>query len=423
MRSSTAARVPGSPQDEGASHDAPIKSPFGPAIQSASIVVRLGRFDLLPAERLLLKDGASVSIGGRALDILIALSERPAELVGKADLIARVWPNRTVEEGNLRFHVAVLRKVLSAGCDDSRVICTVPGRGYQLVAETSFSVATQGLTVPSAAVIGARPTPVSSVGKGGLALISSRAACPQPGGVSGLHGDSRGLAEARTMPGVSERDNVLLFGPFELNRKARVLKKHGAPICLGGRALDLLIALIERPYEVVTKHELTDKVWPDRVVAEGNLRFQLSALRKALEDGKAGNRYITNVPGRGYCFVARVTPTDRGGAMPLSGLGDQACLGAPAARTANYQRMSIAAFTASGRTTVTRAMEDALAAAHSASLGSSGDPQIALKTIASAMGLDMDATRSLAALFVSLRERPRVPVPGGGEHLAAVTAA
>ncbi|MEJ1975659.1 MAG: winged helix-turn-helix domain-containing protein [Acetobacteraceae bacterium] len=273
-------------------------------------------------------------LGGRALDILIALSERPGELVCKADLIARVWPNRTVEEGNLRFHVAVLRKALSAGCDDSRVICTVPGRGYQLVAETSFAIATQGLTPSSVAACHAQPAPVSDIGKGALSLIGSRALCAQSAGFSGEPGNNHGPVEAQTSPGVKERDKVLLFGPFELSRKTRVLKKHGAPICLGGRALDLLIALIERPYEVVTKHELTDKVWPDRVVAEGNLRFQLSALRKALEDGKAGNRYITNVPGRGYCFVARVTPTDRGGAMPLSGLGDQACLGAPAARTA-----------------------------------------------------------------------------------------
>jgi DNA-binding winged helix-turn-helix (wHTH) protein len=97
-----------------------------------------------------------------------------------------------------------------------------------------------------------------------------------------------------------EPKDVLSFGPFSLFVAARLLKKGDEPIPLGGRALDILIALAERPGEIVTRHALISTVWPDVTVEEANLRFQMAALRKALGDGRDGARYISNVTGRGY---------------------------------------------------------------------------------------------------------------------------
>jgi predicted ATPase/DNA-binding winged helix-turn-helix (wHTH) protein len=99
----------------------------------------------------------------------------------------------------------------------------------------------------------------------------------------------------------------VLFDPFELNVTERSLKKADHVIPLGGRAFDILLALVDRPGEVVSKGELFAKVWPDVTVEEGSLRVHLSMLRKALADGGCGRRYIENVKGRGYCFVAPVT--------------------------------------------------------------------------------------------------------------------
>jgi len=101
--------------------------------------------------------------------------------------------------------------------------------------------------------------------------------------------------------------DVICFGPFRLSTTERVLEKKGIPIRLGSRALDILIALVERPAEVVTKKELFARVWPDLVVDEGNLRYHVSALRKALGEGGSGTRYVTNVSGRGYCFVVPIS--------------------------------------------------------------------------------------------------------------------
>src|ERR1700726_3855754 len=104
-----------------------------------------------------------------------------------------------------------------------------------------------------------------------------------------------------------ETMDVLSFGPFSLVAAEGLLKKGAEPIPLGDRALDILIALAERPGEVVTRKELISTVWPDVTVEEANLRFQMAALRKALGDGRGGARYVSNVAGRGYCFLASVT--------------------------------------------------------------------------------------------------------------------
>src|SRR5258708_29814239 len=98
----------------------------------------------------------------------------------------------------------------------------------------------------------------------------------------------------------------LRFGPFELNVAERSLKKANQVLPLGGRAYDILIALLEKAGEVVPKAELIEKAWPDVTVEEGSLRVHLSALRKALGAGQFGNRYIASIQGHGYSFIAPV---------------------------------------------------------------------------------------------------------------------
>ena len=79
---------------------------------------------------------------------------------------------------------------------------------------------------------------------------------------------------------------VISFGAFSLIASERLLTKSGAPIELGSRALDILIVLLSRPNEVMSKNELLAQVWPDITVEEGSLRFHMTYLRKALGDGK-----------------------------------------------------------------------------------------------------------------------------------------
>ena len=100
---------------------------------------------------------------------------------------------------------------------------------------------------------------------------------------------------------------VVSFGPFRIIVHERRLERGGVPIQIGSRAFDLLCLLIDRPGEVISKRELLAKAWPDLSVDESSLRFHIAQLRRALGDSQGdGERYVTNVPGRGYCFVARL---------------------------------------------------------------------------------------------------------------------
>src|SRR5258708_31246535 len=115
----------------------------------------------------------------------------------------------------------------------------------------------------------------------------------------------------------NETKDELSFGPFQLLVRGRLLTKEGTAVDLGARTLDLLIALISSPNEVVSKKDLMSRVWPDVIVEEGSLRFHMNGLRKALGDGKDGARYIATLPGRGYCFVAPLSrPGGARGAAP-----------------------------------------------------------------------------------------------------------
>ena len=107
---------------------------FGQSFPAAAPAITFGPFRLLPAQRLLLEAGKPVRLGSRALDILMALVERVGQVVGKDELMSRVWPNTFVESGNLKVHVAALRKMLGDGRPGQRYVVNVHGRGYVFVA-------------------------------------------------------------------------------------------------------------------------------------------------------------------------------------------------------------------------------------------------------------------------------------------------
>ena len=101
------------------------------------------------------------------------------------------------------------------------------------------------------------------------------------------------------------------FGPFRLLPTQFLLLEDEKPVSIGSRALEILTVLLERPGELVSKQELMARVWPNVFVEPANLTVHMSALRRTLRDGRDGNRFIINVPGRGYSFVASVAVAGR----------------------------------------------------------------------------------------------------------------
>ena len=226
-----------------------------------------------------------------------------------------------------------------------------------------------------------------------------------------------------------------LFGPFELNVAERSLRKAEEIVPLGGRAFDILMALIERAGEVVTKGELIAKAWPDVTVEEGSLRVHLSVLRKALGDGRFGNKYISNVQGRGYCFVAPVTrrPEKEDNAPAFAGLSNlPSALGRMVGRDDAAREIRIRLRTERlvtilgaggiGKTTIAVAVGHAALADFSdavflVDLSTLKDKEQVFGAVISALGADPRFIDPGEALLKILRARKALIILDGCEHL------
>src|SRR5262245_13324586 len=120
------------------------------------------------------------------------------------------------------------------------------------------------------------------------------------------------------MSGQREPLGAVEFGRFKVVPHRRELIVDGAPIALGNRAFDALLALIEADGAVLDKDELLCRIWPDRVVEENNLQAQISALRKAFGVDRG---LIRTVAGRGYQFTGEIrAAADRPRSAPASNL-------------------------------------------------------------------------------------------------------
>ena len=109
------------------------------------------------------------------------------------------------------------------------------------------------------------------------------------------------------------------FGPFLIDIAERTLRRDGETVPLTPKAFDVLVALIEKPGQLISKEELLQKVWPDTFVERSNLSYNVFALRKALGDTAERSVYVETVPKKGYRFRARVaTATPPGNAQPTS---------------------------------------------------------------------------------------------------------
>jgi predicted ATPase/DNA-binding winged helix-turn-helix (wHTH) protein len=243
----------------------------------------------------------------------------------------------------------------------------------------------------------------------------------------------------------SRPEDVLSFGPFSLFAAARLVKKADEPIPLGGRALDILITLMERAGEVVAHRELISTVWPDVTVEEVNLRYQMSALRKALGDGRDGARYVSNIARRGYCFVAPITRSTTARTVPVIAIattegakklpprltrmvGRDDVVRSLAEQLQMRRFVSIVGPGGIGKTTV------AISVAHTLidrfhdtvffiDLATLTDPQLVATAVASALGLIVRTQDPLVSLLAFIGDKKILLVLDNCEHVIGVEAA
>lgn len=188
------------------------------------------------------------------------------------------------------------------------------------------------------------------------------------------------------------------FGPFLLLPHRQQLLKNNVPITLGGRAMELLGAMVGQPGVLLSKQELLTRAWPNAFVEECNLRAQMVAIRRLLAEHDPGTDYIVTVPGRGYRFVipvavctfepdAREATPALGGALELFGI--DSLLSRLLGTLATQRLLTLCGPAGAGKTAVAQALGRAL----SDSLGG----RIYLVDVGEAAGAEVPARLTLRA--------------------------
>jgi predicted ATPase/DNA-binding winged helix-turn-helix (wHTH) protein len=231
------------------------------------------------------------------------------------------------------------------------------------------------------------------------------------------------------------RGNIASFGPFRLRMTERLLEKDGTAQKIGSRALDILMVLLEHAPAVVSKSELIRRVWGKLVVDEVSLRFNIAALRKRLRAGDAPVRYISNIPGRGYCFTGTVSWAETPGTPgkvrtsaaqlprePLLMVGRDDAVRELTTLLKKQRFVSIVGAGGIGKTTIAltlahRMLADFEGAVHLLDLGAVDDPRLLESLLASKLGLVAVSERPLPIILTFLREQRMLLVFDSCEHL------
>lgn len=251
----------------------------------------------------------------------------------------------------------------------------------------------------------------------------------------GPEADFRAGRETRHAAPLDEPAELCLtFGPFHLYPRRRLLFEADRPLYLGSRALDILIALLERPGELVSKQELTARIWPDIIVEDSNLKVQVAALRRALRDCRAGNRYICTVIGRGYCFVAPLgrsyhpvpTAARQGSpAPPMPATCGRELLHRLAAQISSQQFVTVVGAADIGQRAAAAAalMGGGPHSIQFVDLAELSDPLMLPNAIAAAIGRDVNACDPLGGVAEILADRKMLLVLDRCRHVIGAVAA
>ena len=251
------------------------------------------------------------------------------------------------------------------------------------------------------------------------------------------------MSSTSSKPVDGSATRVISFGPFSLLPDQRQLLEVDKLLNIGSRAFDILLALVERPGELISKEELMARVWPNVYVEPANLTVHVAALRRVLGDGREGHRYLVNIPGRGYRFVAPVSLEDRKAPRPpqqpvqrhLHNLPNQITRLVGRADTSR----ALATFLSSdrlltivgpggiGKTSIALAVADEVAGSYEhgvwlVDLARISDPDMLPGVLGSVLGLDTPPGTTLPVLAQSLRGKQMLLVLDNCEHAAEAAA-
>jgi DNA-binding winged helix-turn-helix (wHTH) protein len=109
------------------------------------------------------------------------------------------------------------------------------------------------------------------------------------------------------------------FGPFQLDQQREEVTRNGSRLKLQGKVYQILLTLLEKPGEVVTREELRMRLWPadTHVNYDANVNTTVNKLRQALGDSSDKPLYIETIPRKGYCLLVQTEVSDKPGTLLL----------------------------------------------------------------------------------------------------------
>lgn len=270
----------------------------------------------------------------------------------------------------------------------------------------------------------------------------------QPEGESDTRDMTNGSNQALSATG----DDIVVFGPFQLNRTRFELLNDGAPISVGSRAIAILIALTRSAGEILSNRRLLREVWQNTVVEESTVRVHVALLRKVLRDADPDNEYVQNVTGRGYRFIVPLARPDEleasnPGSLPSVAklpiragqrrnnlpqritpiIGREQVICALAEKLTGQRFVTIVGPGGGGKTTVAIGVAQAVAERRPngvcfVDLTSIGEPRLVANAFASALGFAPLAVDPIHDLLARLSSQSLLLILDNCEHLIDATA-
>ncbi|MHC8293270.1 ATP-binding protein [Pseudomonas sp. LB3P58] len=232
-------------------------------------------------------------------------------------------------------------------------------------------------------------------------------------------------------------EQAIHFGPYRIYPGQRLVMEADQPLRLGRRAMDILLILLKHAGKVVSKQTLIAGVWPKSVVEDINLRVHMAALRKALGDGQAGQRYIVTVAQRGYSFVAPYslehiehppgseTPAPSGHNLPVRRtrmIGRQSLVENLMVQLSRQRFITLVGPGGIGKTTVALRVAEQLIGRYRdgirlLDLAPINDPSMITVHLATLLELSLHDAEPMSGLAAFLRDRQMLLVIDNCEHL------
>ncbi|MBX5088364.1 ATP-binding protein [Rhizobium lentis] len=224
-----------------------------------------------------------------------------------------------------------------------------------------------------------------------------------------------------------------IFGPFRFIPQRQLLLRDGLPVRIGGRAFDILTLLVRRAGEVVSKSELIAFCWPSTYVHDSNLKVNVAALRRILDE--RADAYIATVSNRGYRFVADIVQDQLDPGPPKTSAAQARALRHPpvvigrdadiSALSSNLSRarcLTIVGPGGMGKTTMALFLAHHVQATYTdgvafVDMSTVGDPQYAAAAIAAGVGARQRSEDALAEIVSLLHERKMLLILDNCEHL------